>query len=458
MMLSIVLFLPVCYASLRSISSKAAHANRERTLSSLSDPSHCYPLLHAASSPSNTLDNERYFYFVDAMSNSYFSSGNVTAYRSLPTEIQFSFVTLSCQCQLRGGREDCCIGNNAKLDSSGSDPDGPPPSDEQAAYLNDVCVTTSTSIGDRVAPESGELPLTTVPTLSPAGKNGNGGDGNGDDDNQDDQDNKQTPTASPIVPTPQINEPPGTGSDENNRQVDANEGGLSGGAWAGIAIAGAAVGTMLLYLIMKRQNDDEEEEMDLDDGANANDLNKERNALAIKTGGDVDHDGPISPASTMDATQSLTADAHSDVSSLPSSIGMSKSGETAEGYNGLNLLPGRPDEESVLSGDEENYFYNSNNLAGMGVASGAMVRMGAPSSGDDESSISSKSHSSSVLLEDALPHPSSTYSSALPPQHYTPGELDQAIENGNWEAVAASAAAIMSKSSSQSVDSGKEMV
>jgi hypothetical protein len=36
--------------------------------------------------------------------------------------------------------------------------------------------------------------------------------------------------------------------------------------------------------------------------------------------------------------------------------------------------------------------------------------------------------------------------------------LDQAIENGNWEAVAASAAAIASQSSSQSVDSGKEMV
>ncbi|KAL3801977.1 hypothetical protein HJC23_010321 [Cyclotella cryptica] len=451
--LALALFLPVCYASLRAATHGSATGadTARRTLSSLSDPSHCYPLLHAASSPSNTLDNERYFYFVDAMSNSYFSSSNVTAYASLPTEIQFSFVTLSCQCQLRGEREDCCIGTNAKLDSSGSDPDGPPPSEEQAAYLTDVCVITSTSIGDRIAPESGELPLTGVPTSSPAGTNGDG-------TSQDDEISNQIPTASPVVAAPQVNEPSGTGSNQNDRQVDANEGGLSGGAWAGIAIAGAAVGTMVLYLVMQRQNGDNDEEMELDAGTNEHDLHKERNALAIKTGEDVDHNGPISPASTMDATQSLTADAHSDVSSLPSSIGMSKSGENGEGYNGLNLLPGRPDEESVLSGDEENYFYNSNNLAGMGVASGAMVRMGANSSGDDESSISSKSHSSSVLLEDAMPHSSSLYSSALPPQHYTPGELDQAIENGNWEAVAASAAAIMGQSSSESVDSSKGVV
>ena len=172
--LFLALFLPVCHASLRAIHSNVAHANNERTLSTLSAPSRCYPLLHAASSPSNTLDNERYFYFVDAMSNSYFSISNVTAYRSLPTEIQFSFIALSCQCQLRGEREDCCIGDNAKLDSSGSDPDGPPPSEEQAAYLNDVCVTTSNSIGDRVAPESGELPLTSFPTSSPAGNSGSG--------------------------------------------------------------------------------------------------------------------------------------------------------------------------------------------------------------------------------------------------------------------------------------------
>ena len=68
---------------------------------------------------------------------------------------------------------------------------------------------------------------------------------------------------------------------------------------------------------------------------------------------------------------------------------------------------------------------------------------------DDESSISSKSYSSSVLMEDAMTTHSST-TKALPPQHYTPGDLDQAIESGNWEAVAASAAAIVGQGINQS--------
>ena len=51
---------------------------------------------------------------------------------------------------------------------------------------------------------------------------------------------------------------------------------------------------------------------------------------------------------------------------------------------------------------------------------------------------------SSVLMENALASNNNTNNnnnSALPPQTDTPGELDQAIETGNWEAVAASAAA-----------------
>jgi hypothetical protein len=35
--------------------------------------------------------------------------------------------------------------------------------EEQAAYLNDVCVTTASAIGDDVAPETGELPATAAP-------------------------------------------------------------------------------------------------------------------------------------------------------------------------------------------------------------------------------------------------------------------------------------------------------
>ena len=79
---------------------------------------------------------------------------------------------------------------------------------------------------------------------------------------------------------------------------------------------------------------------------------------------------------------------------------------------------------------------------------------------DDESSISSKSQTSSVLMEDAMPaassHNNNSSKSALPPRHYTPGELDQAIENGNWGAVAASAAAIVGQGVCQSVSSDSE--
>ena len=45
-------------------------------------------------------------------------------------------------------------------------------------------------------------------------------------------------------------------------------------------------------------------------------------------------------------------------------------------------------------------------------------------------------------------HNGSNNSNALPPiQTYVLGELDQAIETGNWEAVAASAAAIVNSQS-----------
>lgn len=295
------------------------------------------------------------------MSNSYFSSSNYTTYDALPTEVKYSFVTLSCQCQLRGEGEDCCLASNAVLDSTGSDPDGPPPSEEQEAYLNDVCITTAGAIGDNVAPGTGELPVTAAP-------DGNGGDGTDGTDS----------TPAPTVPTPQVVGPDGSGETDNNREI--TDEGMSGGAWAGIAIAGAAGLTMILYLIMRKEG--EEDEVELDENADVTDVRKERNAsgLMVKTGDDGNDNGPISPSSTMDATQSIT-EAHSDVSSLPSSIGMSKStesGEVGEGYNDLNLLP-RPEDESVLSGDEDSYFYNNNgtsSLAAMGVASGAIVGMG----------------------------------------------------------------------------------
>ncbi len=52
-------------------------------------------------------------------------------------------------------------------------------------------------------------------------------------------------------------------------------------------------------------------------------------------------------------------------------------------------------------------------------------------------------------MDDALAKPGTRtddidgYGPSLPPPTYTPGDMDQAIEQGNWEALAAGAAAVM---------------
>ena len=250
------------------------------------------------------------------------------------------------------------------MDSTGSDPDGPPPSDEQAGYLNDICATTADAIGENVSSgigdgNTGALPLTT-----------------------------NAPSESPKT---SVIEPDGTGEtdddesnvNDNNREIETD--GLSGGAWAGIAIAGAAVGTMLLYLVMRNEGDNEDNAVELDN--EENDMRKERRASSLNVNtnkdGSGEQDAPISPTSTMDATQSIT-EAHSDVSSLPSSIGMSKSSEDGNNrFNDMNLLPGMHNQEDCM--DDESYFYSQDqnnmgtgksSLAAMGVASGAIVGMG----------------------------------------------------------------------------------
>ncbi len=91
------------------------------------------------------------------------------------------------------------------------------------------------SIGENVAPESGE-------------RSGDDDDVSGSGESID-----SDPSKSPTPLVPEVTDPEGTGenSSENdsNREVDASEGGLSGGSYAGIAVAAAAVvGTMLLYL------------------------------------------------------------------------------------------------------------------------------------------------------------------------------------------------------------------
>ena len=116
---------------------------------------------------------------------------------------------------------------------------------------------------------------------------------------------------------PPIEKPVGGGNSDNNK---GKVGGLTIGAWAGIAIAGATVLTLFIFLVSRgRRRGDEDDDadndanMDLDDDA-ASVRNARKELAAINTNGDLVDDAPPSQDSP-DATNSMTA---SDVSSIPS--------------------------------------------------------------------------------------------------------------------------------------------
>ena len=90
----------------------------------------------------------------------------------------------------------------------------------------------------------------------------------------------------------------------------------------------------------------------MDENANDLDLRKERNASSLRknslgletnnnntNGNGEEGGGPISPTSIMDATQSMTADTHSDVLSLPSVIDMSQSQKSLEAVDTDAKMP-----------------------------------------------------------------------------------------------------------------------
>jgi len=65
---------------------------------------------------------------------------------------------------------------------------------------------------------------------------------------------------------------------------------------------------------------------------------------------------------------------------------------------------------------------------------------------------------SSVLMDNALANPNNhinNHGPSLPPQTYTPGDMDQAIEQGNWEALAAGAAAVINHDNNNNNNIGK---
>eukprot|EP00581_Thalassiosira_minuscula_P005295 CAMPEP_0183740082 /NCGR_PEP_ID=MMETSP0737-20130205/58766_1 /TAXON_ID=385413 /ORGANISM="Thalassiosira miniscula, Strain CCMP1093" /LENGTH=448 /DNA_ID=CAMNT_0025975067 /DNA_START=118 /DNA_END=1464 /DNA_ORIENTATION=- len=382
-------------------------------------PPSCLNLLKASADKNGNIPKDNYFVFTDGMSNGYLSANGMTEYGDMPTENKFAFVTLSCQCVAFGGRSNCCQGNRAKLAVPGLDDPTTMP-DQVRDYVMDICSTTSDAIGDNKMPPSGELPITnspttasptSSPTTSPT-KNPTKAPATGTTESSADTAN---PTGSPIRVPPAVVKPPGQGPPSD----DDPEGGLSGGAIAGIVMAGACVLTLMMYLLSDREKEEKSEDQDLEEMARQ-DTGKE--LLTIDAGAAVGSDC-VPRAPSPDATQSMTA---SDMSSLPS-LGTSRNNQSAY-YANNSLLPGRPEDDSMLTSSDGPSFFTENEIAeGIEVTSprGSM-------SGFNNSTIL---HDSNV----------STSGSEM--------TFDQAIESGNWEAVAASAAAMVKNSDSSSASS-----
>ena len=201
--------------------------------------------------------------------------------------------------------------------------------------------------------------------------------------------------AKPTPPTPPAVEVPSGLGPTNGEDSQSEK--LSAGAWVGMAIAAAGVITLIALVFSNRRKDDTESVQDDDlDDMSAQNVTKEMRAIDPNC--ELDEDRP-ERSDSPDATNSMTM---SDVSSIPSmATGTSQSRlvKNVNAYYANNsLLPTRPDDESMLSSSDGPSFFTDES-AGEGVEVG----------GGDSSTGGSSS-------------------------------LDQAIESGNWEAVAASAA------------------
>eukprot|EP00579_Thalassiosira_antarctica_P008175 CAMPEP_0201902776 /NCGR_PEP_ID=MMETSP0902-20130614/55129_1 /ASSEMBLY_ACC=CAM_ASM_000551 /TAXON_ID=420261 /ORGANISM="Thalassiosira antarctica, Strain CCMP982" /LENGTH=500 /DNA_ID=CAMNT_0048436793 /DNA_START=203 /DNA_END=1705 /DNA_ORIENTATION=+ len=395
-------------------------------------PADCLNLLAASANEYGDLKKENYFVFTDGMSNGYYSFNNMTTYSDLPMMNKFGFVTLTCQCHSLGGRGNCCQGNRAKLDVSGID-DPSTLSTQMQEYFLDICSVTSKSIGDNKLPPTGELPTTArpttsiaptssappsmrpsvsiwpsmVPTEEPTKKLRKSPT----------PEPTNAPTASPVVLIPGIITGPGTPNGSTR-----TDGGLNPGAWTGIAIAGACVLTLMMYLVFGRNKDDETDDDNLDEMSR---VDNGKDLLQITANGEMDPDRPPRIESP-DATNSMTA---SDVSSIQT-MGTSGNNNRSAYYADNSLLPGLPDEESITGSSDNNdvsLFTDGEEFTEEGV------EIASPRAGASNSSFL---NSSSILN-------TSNNSSGS-------DNLDHAIESGNWEAVAASAAAIVKRNESTS--------
>ncbi len=134
-------------------------AESRRSLQDIVISSQCLNTLAASSDKNGNLGPENFYVFTDGMSNGYFSTNNMKDYGSLPMQNKFAFVTLSCQCQLMGLRDNCCQGLRARIRVAGIDPENPESMNEQLQqYVSDICSTTLDAIGEEnILPPLAEL-------------------------------------------------------------------------------------------------------------------------------------------------------------------------------------------------------------------------------------------------------------------------------------------------------------
>jgi hypothetical protein len=81
---------------------------------------------------------------------------------TLPLELRLVWNQLSCECTVRGGAEDCCLGGNANIPVTGSD-DFSEATTSVKQYLRQVCLRTDQAIIAFCGPP----PIPTIPPLPP---------------------------------------------------------------------------------------------------------------------------------------------------------------------------------------------------------------------------------------------------------------------------------------------------
>jgi len=152
-------------------------------------------------------DKSEYVDLVLFMGPKNFLTG-VEEFEDLPLLLQSNFLTLACRCKDFGGDEDCCVGDNAHLDITGTSPDA---TAEEESRVVEACLLTAQTLSR----------YTAAPTESPG---------------------PSEPTE-PVTP-----------------REPGDDGGISGGGIAGVVLGGAVLLSLGALVLKSSTKSDEEAE------------------------------------------------------------------------------------------------------------------------------------------------------------------------------------------------------